>query len=138
LISPTPLVGPDRENKKDNHANKVFRHEGDQLRSFIAKQKNMFVICGDRHWQYVSVDPKTGIKEYCCGPASDSHAGGFREEDRSDMHRYLKIKGGFLSVAVERTQGQTQAIFTHHSVDGTVYNKDIIKAVPNSTFKKAL
>ena len=28
LISPTPIVGPDRENKRDNHANKVFKHEG--------------------------------------------------------------------------------------------------------------
>jgi alkaline phosphatase D len=50
LISSTPIVGPDRDNKRDNHSNKVFTHEGDQLRAFIAKQKNMVVICGDRHW----------------------------------------------------------------------------------------
>jgi len=42
LISPTPIVGPDRVSKNDNHANKGFTHEGDQLRQFIGKQKNMF------------------------------------------------------------------------------------------------
>lgn len=130
LITPTPILGPDRPSKADNHANEAFRHEGDKLRSFIATQNNMLIICGDRHWQYVSVDPETGIREYSCGPASDSHAGGFREEDRSELHRYLKIKGGFLSVAVERIQGQVQAVLSHHGVDGTVYNQDVVKADP--------
>ena len=39
LISPTPVVGPDREKKNDNHANEGFTHEGDELRQFIAEQK---------------------------------------------------------------------------------------------------
>lgn len=129
LISPTPIIGPDREKKSDNHANKAFTNEGDKVRSFIEKQNNMLVICGDRHWQYVSVDPKTGIREYSCGPASNAHAGGFKEEYRSQTHQYLNIKGGFLSVAVERTQGQVQAVLSHHGVDGTVYNQDVVKAV---------
>lgn len=125
LISPTPILGPDRPKKQDNHANKAFSYEGDRIRSFIETQNNMLVICGDRHWQYVSVDPKTGLREYSCGPASDAHAGGFSKEDRSDMHRYLNIKGGFLSVAVERSQ----AVLSHHGVDGSVYNTDVVKAV---------
>lgn len=128
LITPTPILGPDRPKKADNHANKTFQHEGDKLRAFIATQNNMLIICGDRHWQYVSVDPK-GNREYSCGPASDAHAGGFRKEDRTEMHRYFKVKGGFLSVAVERVDGKVQAVMTHHGVDGTVYNKDIVKAV---------
>ena len=49
LISPTPIVGPDRENKHGNHSNKDFSYEGNEIRSFIASQKNMYVICGDRH-----------------------------------------------------------------------------------------
>jgi alkaline phosphatase D len=128
LISPTPITGPDRGAKNDNHANKGFTHEGDELRSFIGKQKNMFVICGDRHWQYVSEDPGTGVREYACGSASDQHAGGFREKNRLPMHEYLKVKGGFLSVAIERTDDQVQAVMTHHAVDGTIYNQDIVKA----------
>jgi alkaline phosphatase D len=138
LITPTPILGPDRPRKADNHANKAFRHEGNRLRSFIATQNNMLIICGDRHWQYVSVDPEAGIREYSCGPASDSHAGGFRQEDRSDFHRYLKIKGGFLSVAVERVRHQVQAVLTHHGVDGTVYNRDIVEAGPRGGIHTSL
>jgi alkaline phosphatase D len=125
LISPTPIVGPDRGNKNDNHANKRFTDEGDQLRQFISTQKNMFVVCGDRHWQYVSVDPETGVKEYSCGPTADKHAGGFSENNKSSMHRYLKVKGGFLSVTVDRVNDTPQMAFRHHGVDGSIYNEDV-------------
>jgi len=129
LITPTPIVGPDRIKKADNHSNTTFLHEGEKLRAFLSKQNNMFVVCGDRHWQYVSVDPKTGVKEYSCGPASDDHAGGFRMKDRSEMHKYLNVTGGFLSVTVERIGGRARAVFTHHNVDGTVNNIDVVNAV---------
>ncbi len=125
LISPTPLVGPDRGNKSDNHANKGFRHEGNELRSFIGRQKNMLVVCGDRHWQYVSVDPASNVREYSCGPTTDAHAGGFNERKKSSMHRYLKVKGGFLSVVVARRNRVPRIVFRHHGVDGGVYNEDI-------------
>ncbi|MDA7921524.1 alkaline phosphatase D family protein [Verrucomicrobiales bacterium] len=125
LISPTPVVGPDRGNKNDNHANKGFTHEGDELRAFIASQRNMFVACGDRHWQYVSVDPKTGLREYSCGPTADEHASGFKEENRSAMHRYLNIKGGFLRVEVCRESGEPKIAFRHHGVTGELYNEDV-------------
>jgi alkaline phosphatase D len=128
LISPTPIVGPDRGNKNDNHANKGFTHEGNELRDFIGKQKNMYVVCGDRHWQYVSVDPVTGVREYSCGPTSMKHASGFSEKQRSDMHRYLKIVGGFLAVQIERDAGKPVAIFRHYGIDGAVLNEDIVKA----------
>lgn len=128
LISPTPVVGPDRETKKDNHANKCFKHEGDEIRSFIGKQKNMFVVCGDRHWQYSSVHPETGVREYSCGPTADVHAGGFKEEYRTSMHRYLKVKGGFLSVVVDRRQGVPEIKFRHYGVDGTIYNEEVHKS----------
>jgi alkaline phosphatase D len=128
LISPTPIVGPDRGNKNDNHANAGFKHEGDELRVFIGQQKDMFVICGDRHWQYVSVDSVTGVREYSCGPTSDAHAGGFREENRTARHRYLKIKGGFLFVEVDRVNGVPTITFRHYGVDGSIYNEDIFSA----------
>ena len=125
LISPTPVVGPDRmRGKNDNHSNRSFQREGDMLREFIGRQKDMFVICGDRHWQYVSVDPKSGVREYSCGPTTDKHAGGFSEKNRSDMHKYLKIRGGFLSVTAERIDGKPTATFRHHAVDGSVANED--------------
>lgn len=128
LISPTPIFGPDREGKGDSHANAAFAHEGAELRKFVASQKNMFVLCGDRHWQYASIDPVTGMREYGSGPSSDSHAGGFSEADRSPAHTYLKIKGGFLSVIIERVNGRPRAIVRHYSVDGQINHEDVIEA----------
>ena len=55
LISPTPLVGPDRKNKNDNHSNPGFKYEGDILRRYIAEQNDMVIVCGDRHWQYIFI-----------------------------------------------------------------------------------
>ncbi|MEM7235700.1 MAG: alkaline phosphatase D family protein, partial [Planctomycetota bacterium] len=63
LISPTPIVGPDRKNKKDNHSNSVFAHEGKEVREFLKSLENCIVICGDRHWQYYSVHPEVGLHE---------------------------------------------------------------------------
>lgn len=60
LFSPTPVVGPDRKKKSDNHANESFETEGDWLREFLSAQKSTFVVNGDRHWQYVSVEGKRG------------------------------------------------------------------------------
>jgi len=48
LVSPTPLVGPDRQNKNDNYANAGFTYEGAEIRKFLGGQKSMYVICGDR------------------------------------------------------------------------------------------
>jgi len=124
LCSPTPIVGPDRANKHDNHSNVDFTHEGDELREFISQQKNMYVICGDRHWQYVSVDAKTGVREYSCGPASDKHAGGWSNDMRYPEHQYLSVIGGFLGVIVDRSQGEPTVTFRHYSVDGDILNED--------------
>jgi len=128
LISPTPLVGPDRERKADNHANAVFAHEGTELRRFIAAQKNMVVICGDRHWQYVSVDAATGLREYSCGPASDAHAGGWQQDDVRPEHRYLNVIGGYLAVTIDREDGTPVMRLRHCDVDGKVRNADTLRA----------
>jgi alkaline phosphatase D len=129
LISPTPLVGPDRDNKSDNHSNKVFAHEGNELRQFIAAQKNMVVLCGDRHWQYVSKDPKTGLMEFSCGPVSHKHAGGWTQEDfRKDYHLYLNVVGGFLAGTVERAGAQATLTFRHYDPDGAVTHEERLVA----------
>lgn len=128
LISPTPTVGPDRKNKNDNHANIGFKHEGDELRAFLAKQKNLYVVCGDRHWQYVSVDPVTGVREYACGPTSNKHAGGWKNEYRSPMHKYLKVQGGFLRVEASRKDGAPQLSFRHYDVHGNIANEEVRQA----------
>jgi alkaline phosphatase D len=126
LISPTPLVGPDRDNKFDSHANAGFQFEGKMLREFIAQQDNMIVISGDRHWQYISVDDDTGLREYGTGAASDEHAGGWSQDDVRPEHRYLNVIGGFLSVTAERLEGKPRLTLRHHGVDGNVLNEDTL------------
>ena len=103
LVSPTPIVGPDRPNKADNHSNKVFAWEGRQFREWAKTTlgDNFVNINGDRHWQYHSVHPETGTNEFSVGAASDSHASGSPGEDKN-YHRFHRVKGGFLEVETER------------------------------------
>jgi len=124
LISPTPVVGPDRSSKNDNHANRGFKNEGDQIRKFLASQKNAFVICGDRHWQYISIDQETGLKEFSCGSASDLHASGWRDQNVLPEHTYLKVQGGFLSIEIKRENNQPVLLARHHDVKGKTSHLD--------------
>jgi alkaline phosphatase D len=127
LISPTPFVGPDIEGKFDSHANDSFATEGNDLRQFMADLDNMIVICGDRHWQYVSVDADTGLREYATGSASDSHAGAWlSNDDVRPEHRYVNIIGGFLSVTAERSDGVPTLAMRHHHVDGSILFEDTL------------
>jgi alkaline phosphatase D len=126
LISPTPIIGPDRGTKNDNLSNAGFRHEGDEIRQFISAQKNMISICGDRHWQYVSVDPKTKVWEFSCGPASNEHAGGWEKGDKYPEHRYLNVIGGFLAVTVDRESDNPLMVLRHYSVDGAIMHEERI------------
>jgi alkaline phosphatase D len=132
LVSPTPLVGPDRGNKHDNHANDNFQHEGNELRDFLRAQgvERMFVVCGDRHWQYHSVDPRTGVHEFSAGAASDEHAGGSPGEDAA-FHRFHRVKGGYLGIDVAPpTIAKPGSItFRHYDVEGAVvYEKSFTAA----------
>lgn len=119
-VSATPVVGPDRSgDKADNHANEGFHHEGERLRKFLNSIPGCFVINGDRHWQYHSVDPETGLNEFGCGPASDEHAQGWNPKDKRPEHRFLRVKGGFASISVDGDR----ATFNHHDVNGeTTYS----------------
>lgn len=127
VISPTPIVGPDRGNKNDNHANIGFKYEGDLLRKFISEQKNMVSVCGDRHWQYVSRDAESGTMEFSCGPGSDAHAGGWKQEDFYPEHIYLNVVGGFLEGSVEHEDGVPSLIFRHYDPDGKLLNEHKLK-----------
>lgn len=135
LVSPTPIVGPDRDNKFDSHANIGFQFEGSLLRNFIAQQDNMIVITGDRHWQYVSIDSQTGLREYSIGPASNEHAGGWRNDDIRPEHRYLNVVGGFMTVTAERLDATPRLILRHHGVDGNILNEDTLVATIKSASK---
>jgi alkaline phosphatase D len=123
LVSPTPIVGPDRGNKGDNHANAAFRTEGDWFRGWVKDQglRNFYVCCGDRHWQYMSLHP-TGLREFSCGAASDEHAGGNPPQDK-EIQPFLRVKGGYLSVNVDRRNEVPWIALRHHDVHGAVVHE---------------
>ena len=78
LVSPTPMVGPDDAYKKDNHVNpKGFRAEGEAFFDWLIENdflnKNFYIVCGDRHWQYHATHPK-GIEEFSCGALVDNNS----------------------------------------------------------------
>ncbi|MBT3378034.1 MAG: hypothetical protein HN742_00245 [Lentisphaerae bacterium] len=78
LVNPTPIVGPDRSSKIDNHANpRGFMHEGRAFIEWLVDhdflKRGFYLVCGDRHWQYQSIDP-SGVEEFSCGAFVDANA----------------------------------------------------------------
>jgi alkaline phosphatase D len=126
VFSPTPIVGPDRANKRDNHANDTFAYEGQRLRQELSKRLGVIVFCGDRHWQYASVDAETGLWEFGCGPGSEKHQLGWKQGDERPVHRFLRVAGGFLSgeLAYDRQHPPAPRLtLRHRKVTGEVVSE---------------
>jgi alkaline phosphatase D len=121
LITPTPIVGPDRTNKNDNHSNRAFAHEGREFREFVKANlgDSFLTINGDRHWQYHSVHPETGLHEFSVGAASDSHASGSPGEN-PEYHKFHRVLGGFLHVETGRKGNEAWIRFRLRDVYGKV------------------
>ncbi len=125
ILTTVPVVGPDRSNKDDNYANAGFAVEGKEIRELLARYPNLTVITGDRHWQYVSVDPVTSVNEWSIGPSSASHAGGWEEKTPRPEHRFLRTgQGGFLSGVVTPTATGASFELRLHDVDGRVVYRE--------------
>ena len=99
IISPTPIVGPDSKSKRDNHANPGgFYVEGREILKWAKENAgdNFFLVNGDRHWQYHSID-ETGVMEFSCGCATDIHARSDAPRWAKERQPYLGLKtGGFI------------------------------------------
>jgi len=139
IISPTPLIGPDDATKRDNHTNPGgFRNEGDAFFGFLRERnlRNVFILCGDRHWQYHSVHP-IGYEEFCCGALNDENSrlgpkpGDPKSTDPQGLVKQLYAQteksGGFLQVRV--TQEKTLE-FSFHDDRGNVLHKVVKPATP--------
>jgi alkaline phosphatase D len=114
IITPTPMVGPDMDKKRDNHTNSGgFRHEGSQFFAWLKASgiKNVVLFTGDRHWQYHSIHP-TGVPEFACGSLSRENAvgdpptpgsPGSTDPQRLVDQKFVTTKqdGGFLRVVVD-------------------------------------
>jgi len=127
IISPGPILGPDRDNKNDNYSNKGFKYEGDEIRNFLKQFDNVFICNGDRHWQYVTNIPGTTLWEFGTGPGSDVHAEGWNQSDVRPEHRFLRVKGGYLRGTVYRNNDEVIIKFQHCDVDGNVVHEEIFK-----------
>ena len=129
VIAPTIFVGPDRGSKSDNYANEGFQTEGQLLREFLA-DRDVIVVGGDRHWQYVSVDPGTGLWEFGCGPLAKGREGGWNENDRRPEHRFLAVEPGFVWATVEREAGEPVLTIEHRTRYGGVRHSEQFTANP--------
>jgi len=121
VITPTPLVGPDDGYKSDNHTNpKGFLYEGDAFHNWLKENgfpnRNLYVVCGDRHWQYHAQHP-LGVEEFSCGALVDNNsrpgrkAGDPESTDPEGLIRQFYLQdspetasGGFLEITVERVE----------------------------------
>ena len=159
LISPTPMIGPDDtrkgvqggflapyfggrplgqgddKTKRDNHLNAYgFKDEGDAFFEWLNEngflEKNLYIVCGDRHWQYHSIRPD-GFEEFSVGALVDANSRlGPRPGDEgstdpegliSQPYSQAEPSGGFLEVTVHPPQGEQPATieFSFYDEHGT-------------------
>jgi len=144
LISPTPMVGPDDASKRDNHVNpEGFRYEGEAFFDWLVAhgflEKNFYIVCGDRHWQYHATHPK-GIEEYSCGALVDnnSRAGRMAGDPKSTdpegkiIQHYVQgtpeeASGGFLNI-INKTGTLPELHFDYYDEHGTLLYRAVKKA----------
>ena len=144
LISPTPMIGPDDKmtgvqggllgrlvgsspvgqggdnRKRDNHTNPYgFKDEGEAFFLWLAEngflERNFYVVCGDRHWQYHSIRPD-GFEEFSSGALVDGNARLGRDPGDemstdpdgliSQPYTQEEESGGFLKVTVSPGRGE--------------------------------
>jgi alkaline phosphatase D len=126
VIVSTPILGPDRKNKKDNYSNEVFKTEGDEIRQELNQYKNLVILNGDRHWQYVTHPKETNLWEFSCGAGSDSHAEGWPPGETRPEHRFLRVKGGYLYGTTKTGEnGNTVLTLQHCDVEGNVVHEEV-------------
>jgi len=124
LISATPMIGPEEEGKRDNHVNPSgFRYEGEAFFDWLSengfRNKNFYIFCGDRHWQYHAIHP-TGFEEFSCGTLVDANTEiGPRPGDPNSSDPEAKIKqpyntqkpsGGFLIFSVKSSKEKEKPV----------------------------
>jgi len=129
IITSSPILGPDRpKGKNDNYSNRAFEYEGAQIRDFINEFDNVFICNGDRHWQYATHFEGTNLWEFGCGAGSDSHAGGWEQDNVQPEHKFLRVKGGYLYANVSRDSGAPKISFEHRDVDGNLMHQEQFSA----------
>jgi phosphodiesterase/alkaline phosphatase D-like protein len=127
IVSPNPIIGPDRLMKGDNHANlNGFWHEAQVFLDWIKENRldNVILMCGDRHWQYHSIDQRNGrnINEFSCGPTCDEHVQAVPPIYDGVLRPYSASRGGFLSIRYQPNEQSLDFVF-HDTKGQPLYNK---------------
>ncbi len=133
LVSPTPMIGPDDAYKRDNHSNlRGFQSEGKAFINWLTEngfaEKNFYIICGDRHWQYHSIHP-FGFEEFSCGAFIDQNSRPGRlpgDPESTDPDalinvpyiQYDEFGGGFLLVKTTCKSDMPAIQFSFHNING--------------------
>jgi len=133
IVSPTPIIGPDRTSKRDNQADpKGFWTEGQAFLDWVHEKglSNVVIVAGDRHWQYESIDHRKGreIQEFGCGPTCDHHTQDVPPPYEGVETVYAARRGGFLSVRY--TPGDRSLEIEHDSMTGEVVHTARLPAPP--------
>lgn len=129
IVTPTPMVGPDGNRKRDNHANLLgFRHEGEAFFAWMKEQglKNVVLLTGDRHWQYHSIHP-SGYHEFACGSLHREIAVGnppkpgdpnSTDPEGRVVQRFVASRqdGGFLRITVGAIAGLKVEMFDQDGI----------------------
>lgn len=123
IVTPTPMVGPDGKGKRDNHSNLGgFQHEGSSFFAWAKEsgmlEQGLYLVCGDRHWQYHSIHP-SGFEEFSCGALIDANSrmgvkpGTKNSTDPEGLvqqpYTSRRPSGGFLNVLIGRARDATPA-----------------------------
>lgn len=148
IVTPTPMVGPDRAGKRDSHANlNGFQHEATAFFEWLQAEKmtNVMTFCGDRHWQYHSIHP-LGLEEFSCGALNDENAisgvkpGAKGSTDPEGKIRqpflYPKPSGGFLHVSVEAAENVGPKLTIRFRDDSGRLQYETVKSVASAPAAK--
>ncbi|MBC7223556.1 MAG: alkaline phosphatase D family protein [Anaerolineae bacterium] len=160
LISPTPMVGVDDlykgvqggvlapffggkplgqgddPHRRDSHTTPYgFRDEAEAFFAWLVTngflEKNFYIVCGDRHWQYHAVHP-TGVEEFSVGALVDGNARrGRRAGDPESTDPEGRVRqpylqeepsGGFLELTVRPPEADRPAVaeFAFYDEHGTL------------------
>jgi phosphodiesterase/alkaline phosphatase D-like protein len=117
IVSPNPIIGPDRIMKGDNQANiNGFWYEGQAFLDWLIENKltNVVLMNGDRHWQYHSIDKRHGrnIPEFSCGPTDDDHVQPVPPPYDGVDRPYSASRGGFLTIKYDPSRALNFQFFS--------------------------
>ncbi|HMC09982.1 MAG TPA: alkaline phosphatase D family protein [Pirellulaceae bacterium] len=129
IISPNPIMGPDRLLKGDNQANlNGFWHEGQAFLDWLKDNRltNVVLMNGDRHWQYHSIDKRNSrtIHEFSCGPTCDEHVQPVPPAYDGVDRPYSASRGGFLTVTYQPDRSLSCQFY---SVEGKALNEHVFR-----------